>query len=111
MLSHLLYSVLTHDCVAQHSLNIILKFANNTNIVGLVSDSDETAYREEDRALAAWCSDNNKVSKTKKVIVDYRKRHEGKQARFTPMEQRWKVFAALNSFPVTSNGPFTLTQW
>jgi hypothetical protein len=38
---------------------------------------DETAYREEDRDLAVWCQDNNlsiNVSKTKELIVDYRKR-------------------------------------
>jgi hypothetical protein len=36
-----------------------------------------TAYREEVRDLAGWCQDNNlslNVSKTKELIVDYRKR-------------------------------------
>ena len=43
----------------------------------LIADNNETAYREEVRELAVWCQDNNpslNVSKTKELIVDYRKR-------------------------------------
>ena len=44
-------------------------------VVGLITDYDETAYREV-RDLAVWCQDNNlslNVSQTIAVIVDYRK--------------------------------------
>jgi hypothetical protein len=53
-----------------------IKFADNTTVVGLITDNDETAYREV-RDLAVWCQDNNlslNVSKTKELIMDYRKR-------------------------------------
>jgi hypothetical protein len=46
----------------------IIKFADDTTVVGLVIDNDETAYREEVRDLAVWCQDNNlslNVSQTK----------------------------------------------
>jgi hypothetical protein len=46
-------------------------------VVGLITDNDETAYKEEVRKLAVWYQDNNlslNVSKTKELIVDYRKR-------------------------------------
>ena len=46
-------------------------------MVGLITDNDETAYREEVRDLAGWCQNNNlslNVTKTKEIIVDYRKR-------------------------------------
>ena len=46
-------------------------------MVGLITDNNETAYRKEVRDLALWCQDNNlslNVSKTKELIVDYRKR-------------------------------------
>ena len=39
--------------------------------------TDETAYREEVRDLAGWCQNNNlsrNITKTKEMIVDYRKR-------------------------------------
>ena len=48
-----------------------------TTVVGLITDNDETSYREEVRDLARWCQNNNlslNVTKTKKIIVDYRKR-------------------------------------
>ena len=46
-------------------------------MVDLVTDNNETAYREEGRDLTVWCQDNNlshNVIKTKEMIVDYRKR-------------------------------------
>ncbi|KAI3376472.1 hypothetical protein L3Q82_016933, partial [Scortum barcoo] len=64
------------DCSAIHSTNTIVKFADDTTIVGLISDNDETHYREEIQHLTQWCSNNNLVlntSKTKEVIVDYRR--------------------------------------
>ena len=44
---------------------------------GLITDNDETAYREEVRELAMWCQDSNlslNVSKTMELIMEYRKR-------------------------------------
>ena len=76
-LSPLLYSLFTHDCMARHDSNTIIKFPNDTTVEGLITDNNETAYREEIRDLAMWCQDNNlslNGSKTKELIVDYRKR-------------------------------------
>ena len=76
VLSSLLYSLFTHDSRAKHDSNTIIKFADDTTVVGLITDNDETAYREEVRELAVWCQDNNlslNVSKTKELILDYRK--------------------------------------
>ena len=58
MLSHLLYSLFTHDCTARHNSKNIIKFADDRTVVGLIPDNDETAYREEVRDLTAWCKDN-----------------------------------------------------
>jgi hypothetical protein len=60
----------------RHDPNTIIKFADDTT-VGLITDNDETACREEVRYLAMWCQDNNlslNVIKTKEMILDYRKR-------------------------------------
>uniref|UniRef100_A0A8K9USR6 Reverse transcriptase domain-containing protein n=1 Tax=Oncorhynchus mykiss TaxID=8022 RepID=A0A8K9USR6_ONCMY len=76
VLSPLLYSLFTHDCVATHASNSIIKFADDTTVVGLITNNDETAYREEVRALGVWCQKNNltlNVNKTKEMIVDFRK--------------------------------------
>ena len=86
VLSPLLYSLFTHDCVATYSSNTIIKFADDTTVIGLITDGDETAYREEVRALTSWCQDNNlhlNVSKTKELIVDYRKKQRDGHAPIT----------------------------
>jgi hypothetical protein len=51
VLSPLLYSLFTHDCMAMHSSNSIMKFADDTTVVGLITNNNESAYREEVRAL------------------------------------------------------------
>ena len=47
---------------------LIIKFIDDTTMVGLITDDDQAAYKEEVRDLAVWCQDNNfslNVSKTK----------------------------------------------
>ncbi|XP_052385670.1 uncharacterized protein LOC127933105 isoform X1 [Oncorhynchus keta] len=59
-----------------HASNSIIKFADGTTVVGLITNNDETAYKEEVRALGVWCQENNltlNVNKTKEMIVDFRK--------------------------------------
>jgi hypothetical protein len=72
VLSLLLYSLFIHDYVAKHDSNTIIKFADDTTVV---TDNDETVYREEVRNLAVWCQDNNlslNINKTKEMT--HRKR-------------------------------------
>ena len=45
MLSPLLYSLFTLDCVAAHDSNTIIKFADDWTVVGLITDDDETGKR------------------------------------------------------------------
>ena len=74
MLSPLLYSLFTHDCLATHVSNSIIKFADDTTVVCLINNNDETPYREEARALVGWCQENTlSLNKTKELIVDFRK--------------------------------------
>jgi hypothetical protein len=56
--------------VSSHASNSIIKFADDTTVVGLITNNDETAYSEEVRALGEWCQENNlsfNVNKTKKL--------------------------------------------
>ncbi len=76
VLSPLLYSLYTHDCTATHSYNVIVKFADDTTVIGLITDNDETAYREEVSTLTKWCQENHlslNIDKTKELVVDYRR--------------------------------------
>ncbi len=85
VLSPLLYSLYTHDCVSSHSSTSIIKFADDTVVLGLISIKNETAYLDEVKSLTSWCQDNClslNVSKTKELIVDFRKRQ---QRPYTPL--------------------------
>ncbi len=85
VLSPLLYSLYTHDCMASHSSTSIVKFADDTVVLGLINNDDETAYLDEVERLTSWCQDNClslNVSKTKELIVDFRKRQ---QQPYTPL--------------------------
>ncbi len=75
VLSPLLFTLLTHDCTAKFSSNHIIKFADDTSVVGLISNNNEMHYKEEVTQLAEWCGANNLslyVSKTKEVKMDFR---------------------------------------
>ena len=76
-LSPLLYSLYIYDCVAKFPSNSIFKFADDTTVVGWISNDDETEYRNEIENLVNWCGNNNlslNVSKTKEIVIDFRKR-------------------------------------
>jgi hypothetical protein len=75
VLSPLVYSLFTHDCVVTYNSNTIIKFADNMKVVSLVMG--KAADREQVRDLAVRCQDNNlsfNVSKTKELIVGYRRK-------------------------------------
>ncbi len=76
VLSPLLFTLLTHDCTAKFNSKHIIKFADDTSVVGLLSNNDETHYRDEVAQLAEWCGANNlslNVEKTKEVVMDFRR--------------------------------------
>ncbi|KAI4900347.1 hypothetical protein NFI96_028637, partial [Prochilodus magdalenae] len=78
VLSPLLYTLLTYDCVASQS-NTSIKFADDTTVIGLITGGDETAYRREVAELVDWCDYNNlslNTDKTKEMIVDPRRRRQ-----------------------------------
>ncbi len=60
-------------------------FADDTVVLGLISNNDETAYLDEVERLTSRCQDNFlslNVSKTKELIVDFRRRQ---QRPYTPL--------------------------
>ncbi|KAK3521260.1 hypothetical protein QTP70_001532 [Hemibagrus guttatus] len=76
VLSPLLFSLNTNGCTSGHQSVKLLKFADDTTLIGLISDGDESAYRGEMDRLVSWCSTNNlelNFIKTVKMTVDFRK--------------------------------------
>ncbi|XP_071326651.1 uncharacterized protein [Trachinotus anak] len=63
-------------CTSSHQSVKLLKFADDTTLIGLISDGDESAYRWETDRLVTWCRQNNlelNALKTVEMIVDFRK--------------------------------------
>uniref|UniRef100_A0AAV2MIT1 Alkylated DNA repair protein AlkB homologue 8 N-terminal domain-containing protein n=1 Tax=Knipowitschia caucasica TaxID=637954 RepID=A0AAV2MIT1_KNICA len=66
---------LIRNCRLHDSVKLI-KFADDTTLIGLISNNDESAYRREVDRLVSWCSGNNlelNAQKTVEMIVDFRK--------------------------------------
>ena len=76
VLSAFLFTIYTTDCTSSSKQVVILKYADDTVIIGLLSNNDETSYRQEVMKFCKWCDDNYlnlNVSKTKEMLVDFRK--------------------------------------
>jgi len=61
-------------------------YADDTVVVGLISGNDGKAYLEEVAHLSLWCQDSSlmlNVSKTKELIVDFRRTQH--QKTYTPV--------------------------
>ncbi len=109
VLSPLLYSLYTHDCVSSHYSTSIVKFADDTVVLGLISNNDETAYLDEVERLTSWCQDNClslNVSKTKELIVNFRKRQ---QRPYTPLMISGTPVERVSSFGVNISEDLTWT--
>ncbi|KAI4887070.1 hypothetical protein NFI96_002264, partial [Prochilodus magdalenae] len=76
VLSPLLFSLYTNDCVSKDPAVKILKCADDSTLVGLIANGDESAYRRETEQLVSWCSNNHlllNTEKTVEMVVDFRR--------------------------------------
>uniref|UniRef100_A0AAQ4R0X2 Reverse transcriptase domain-containing protein n=1 Tax=Gasterosteus aculeatus aculeatus TaxID=481459 RepID=A0AAQ4R0X2_GASAC len=74
--SPLLFSLYTNSCTSSHQSVKLLKFADDTTLIGLISGGDESACRWESDHLVSWCSQNNlelNALKTVEMVVDFRR--------------------------------------
>ena len=74
VLSPALFTLYTADCRSNLDANLLIKFADDTSLTGLV-EQDEAAYRGGVQQLVEWCDSNFlalNVSKTKEIVVDFR---------------------------------------
>ncbi len=75
MLSPLLFTVYTNDCVNSTPCSSIIKYADDTAVVGKITNDNPEDYLTQVRDFLFWCSDNYlylNVKKTKEMIVDFR---------------------------------------
>ena len=76
VLSPLLFSLYTNDCIGHDENCLLLKYADDTVIIGNIRQSDETLYRATVSRFVSWCEENYlhlNVCKTKEMIVGFGK--------------------------------------
>ena len=76
VLSPLLFTIYTNDCNSKHQNCTVIKYADDTVVVGNILDNDECMYRDQVRSFVEWCHSNFlnlNVKKTMEMILDFRK--------------------------------------
>ncbi len=102
VLSPLLFSLYTNDCTSKDPSINLLKFADDTSLIGLIQDGDESAYRQEVKELVFWCSLNNlelNTLKTVEMIVDFRRNPPA----LPPLTIRNSTVTAVESFSISQD--------
>lgn len=73
----MLFTLYTYDCAPAHHSNTIIKSADDPLWSGSSLGEDESAYRDKVEQLTALCRDNSlllNTTKTKEIVVDFRKK-------------------------------------
>ena len=71
----LLFSLGTNDCTSRDPSVKLLKFADDTTVISLIRDGDESAYKRDVEQLTLWCGQKNlglNTLKTAAMTVDFR---------------------------------------
>lgn len=95
------------DCVITSGSNIIVKHTDNTAIVGLISNNDESVYQYELNHLVSWYKGNNlqlNVCKTKEPVVDNTRKQ---QKSFHPLSIKCAHVERVDNF---RNSVFTFLR-
>ena len=75
VLSPFLFTLFINDCVSGNQSVRVVKFSDDTTVIGCVNNANKSVYREEVQRLVGWCKNNNlilNISKTKEMIIDFR---------------------------------------
>ena len=81
VISAFLFIIYTNDMINHSRTCKVIKYADDTVVIGLVNDNDESEYRDTIDNVASWCSANFldlNVSKTKEMIIDFRRNQNKK---------------------------------
>ena len=77
VLSPKLFTWFTSDCQAKAPGTLMVKYADDTTLIGIIENGDETSYRAAVSDLVKWSESNYlelNVSKTKEMVIDFKKK-------------------------------------
>ena len=75
VLAPLLFTLYTNDCSSNFPSSSIIKYADDTAIVGKVNNDDSNDFMAQVNNFVSWCNDNFlnlNVKKTKEMVIDFR---------------------------------------
>lgn len=76
VLSPLLFTLYTNDCSSNFEGCSLLKYADDTVIIGNITNNDTAMYLQQIETFVLWCDTNYlnlNVKKTKELVIDFRK--------------------------------------
>ena len=76
VLAPFLCALYTADCRSTDELCPLVKFADDTELVGKISNDEDALYHKQIENFVIWCDKNYlylNVSKTKEMCIDFRK--------------------------------------
>ena len=77
VLAPFLFTVYTSDIRSEYESCQIVKYADDTALIGLICKDDSAAYLKQVQKFVDYCDDNFlllNVSKTKELVIDFRKK-------------------------------------
>ena len=86
LLSPLLFTLYTNDCRSVEEDCHIVKYADDTVIIGNISNNDESKYQVQVKWFEEWCQQNYldlNVKKTMEMIIDFRKQKQYGELKIT----------------------------
>ena len=78
VLAPFLFTLYTSDARSTNSNCTLVKFADDTALLGLIKNDDDTAYLDQINHFTNYCDQNFlelNVNKTKEMVIDFRKSH------------------------------------
>ena len=79
VLAPFLFTVYTSDIRSEYASCPLVKFADDTALIGLISNDDDTLYLNQLNIFVNYCNENFlelNVKKTKEMIIDFRTKHK-----------------------------------
>ena len=76
VLAPFLFALYTADCRSTDESCPLVKFADDTELVGKISNDEDALYHKQTETFVNWCDKNYlylNVSKTKEMCIDFRK--------------------------------------
>ena len=97
VLSPILFTLYTNDCISFSEECVLLKYADDTVIIGNITDDNTSSYRCQVDSFVKWCDTNFlnlNVKKTKELIVDFRKNNDVHE----PLIIKDEIVQTVNSY-------------